>query len=300
MRRAEVVTPAVVAQVRRLIQDVWPVYGPGSEMHVGDLYWSLFHRRLPDLENPLALWHDADGALQGMTLFPGRTWCDMVLRPAHFASSLGEEMIAWAVREFQRKNPQPTEPLVLRIGRRVTSGERLQFLERHGFRPMNFGYLALAVDAHAEPKHRQLPPGFVCRPLRQEDIPSRVAAYNLAFPGEDLSVSDHVALRSCPGHVEALDLVVLNPCGDVVAFCTLWIDEANAAGLVEPAGCHPEYRRQGLTRFVILDGLRRLWELGAKQATVRVHSDNAAARLLYQSCGFSLVSNAFGHERTIA
>jgi ribosomal protein S18 acetylase RimI-like enzyme len=165
---------------------------------------------------------------------------------------------------------------------------------------MNFGYLALAVDAHAEPKHQQLPAGFVCRPLRQEDIPSRVAAFNLAFPGENLSVGDHVTLRSCPGFVDALDLVVVNQSDDVVAFCTLWIDDTNGVGLVEPAGCHPDYRRRGLTQFVILDGLQRLWALGAKQAIVRVHSENTAARQLYQSCGFSLVSSAVGHERRIA
>jgi ribosomal protein S18 acetylase RimI-like enzyme len=209
-------------------------------------------------------------------------------------------MIAWAVRACHRKNPQPTAPLVLRIGRRVTSPERLQFLERLEFRPMNFGYFAFAVNAHAEPGRQPLPAGFVCRPLRQEDIPSRVAAYNLAFPGENLSVDDHERLRSCPGHVEALDLIVVHLSDDVAAFCTLWMDEANGAGLVEPVGCHPAYRRRGLTQHVILEGLRRLWARGAKQAIVRVHSENAAAQQLYQSCGFAQVSNAFGHERRIA
>jgi ribosomal protein S18 acetylase RimI-like enzyme len=290
----------VVAEADRLIREVWPVDGPGSEMHIGDLYWSLFHRRLRDPENSVALWYDSDGGLQGLTLFPGPTWCDIICRPAHLASSLGEEMIAWAVRACHGKNPQPTAPLVLRIGRRVTSPERLQFLERLGFRPMNFGYFAFAVKAHAEPGRQPLPAGFVCRPLRQEDVPSRVAAFNLAFPGENLSADDHETLRSCPGYVEALDLVVVHHCDDVAAFCTLWMDEANGVGLVEPVGCHPEYRRRGLTQYVILEGLRRLWARGAKQAIVRVHSENAAAQQLYQSCGFAQVSNAFGHERRIA
>jgi hypothetical protein len=114
-------------------------------------------------------------------LFPGPTWCDIILRPAHFASSLSEEIIAWAVRECRGKNPQPSGPLVLRIGRRATSPERLEFLERLGFERMTFGYLALAVDAQAEGQRQQLPAGFVCRPLQQEDIPSRVATYHLVF-----------------------------------------------------------------------------------------------------------------------
>jgi ribosomal protein S18 acetylase RimI-like enzyme len=268
-------------------------------MHVGDLYWALFHHRLRDPENPVALWYDAAGALQGMTLFPGQTWCDIVLRSAHFASSLSEEMMAWAVEQWRRKNPAPTGTQVLRIGRRVTSPERLAFLERLGFERMNFGYLVLAVDAHAECQRGELPAGLVCRPLQSEDIPSRVAAYNLAFPGEDLSAEDHAISRSCPGYDPALDLVVVHRSGTVVSFCTLWMDDANGAGLLEPVGCHPEFRRRGLTQFVISAGLEHLWARGAKQAIVRVHSENRAAQLLYQSCGFSAASTAFGHEKRI-
>jgi GNAT superfamily N-acetyltransferase len=297
MIRAEVVSPAVLADARRLITEVWPVYGPASEMHVGDLYWALFHRRFHGDESPVALWYDAAGALQGMTLFPGQTWCDIVLRPAHLASSLGEEIVAWAVRECRRKNPQTTVPLVLRIGRRVSSPERLELLERMGFERMNFGYLALAADAHAECQPRRLQTGFVCRPLHLEDIPARVATYNLAFPGEELSVEDYATLRSCPGYDHSLDLVVVDPSGAVVSFCTLWLDDANGVGLVEPVGCHPEFRRRGLTQYVIMAGLQRLWARGAKQAIVRVHSENRAAQLLYQSCGFSMASTAFGHEK---
>ncbi len=298
MIRAEVVSPAALADAVQLIADVWPVHGPASEMHVGDLYWALFHRRLRGAESPVALWYDAAGAPQGMALFPGQTWCDIVLRPAHVASSLSEEIVVWAVRECRRKSPDPTGPLVLRVGRRVTSPERLALLERMGFERMSFGYLALAVDAHAESQGRQLQTGFVCRPLQPEDIPARVATYNLAFPGEGLSVEDYALLRSCPGYDPALDLVIYRSQA-VVAFCTLWLDDVNGVGLLEPVGCHPEFRRRGLTQFAILAGLQRLWARGAKQVIVRVHSENEAARLLYHSCGFSTASTAFGHEKRI-
>jgi ribosomal protein S18 acetylase RimI-like enzyme len=234
-----------------------------------------------------------------MALFPGQTWCDIVLRPAHVASSLSEEIVAWAVRECRRKGHDAAGPLVLRVGRRVTSPERLALLERMGFERMNFGYLALAVDAHAESQGRHLQTGFVCRPLHPEDIPARVATYNLAFPGEGLSVEDYEFLRSCPGYDPALDLVVVDRSQAVVAFCTLWLDDVNGVGLLEPVGCHPEFRRRGLTQFVIAAGLHRLWARGTKQVIVRVHSENEAARLLYQSCGFSPASTAFGHEKTI-
>jgi ribosomal protein S18 acetylase RimI-like enzyme len=77
------------------------------------------------------------------------------------------------------------------------------------------------------------------------------------------------------------------------------MDDANGVGLLEPVGCHPESRRRGLTQFVILEGLQRLWARGAKQAIVRVHSENLAARQLYRACGFSTASTSFGHEKRI-
>lgn len=298
MTRAELTSTPVVASAHRLISELWPLFGAGAEMHVGDLYWALFHRRLPDPAAAVGLWR-ADGVLQALTVFPGRTWCDVVFRPEHASSSLSEAIIDWAIRECRRKNPQPTEPLVLRIGRRVFSPERLAFLERLGFAPMNTGYLALRVDAPAPRQHRELPAGFVCRPLQPGDIPSRIAAYNLAFPGEDLSLDDYLGLRSCAGYDPSLDLVVVTASGAIASFCTLWLDEANRVGLLEPVGCHPAYRRRGLTQFAIQEGLEHLWARGAKQAIVRVQSENLAARSLYFSCGFSIACMAYGHEKRI-
>ena len=272
MTRAEEITPALLTDAHRFISEVWPLHGPGSEMHVGDLYWGLFHRHLRDRQYPVRLWHDADGVLQGLTVFPGPTWCDIILRPAHYASSLGEEIIAWAVRECLRKDPQPTEPLVLRIGRRVTSPGRLAFLARRGFERMSFGYLALAVNAHGERQGQQLPPGFVCRPLQQEDIPSRVAAYNLAFPGEDCPsmiiwtcgrVRDMILPRSGRRPSRRRRCLVLYPVARRSerrgAGGTGWLSSVASPTRID-AICD-------------LQGLNRL-SARAKQAIVRAHSEN--------------------------
>jgi ribosomal protein S18 acetylase RimI-like enzyme len=104
---------------------------------------------------------------------------------------------------------------------------------------------------------------------------------------------------SSPGYDRSLDLVVVDPSGAVVSFCTLWHDAVNRVGLVEPVGCDPRFRRRGLSRFVLLEGLRRLQERGATKAVVRVHNKNAGALALYVACGFGVVTSTFGYEKRV-
>jgi GNAT superfamily N-acetyltransferase len=71
----------------------------------------------------------------------------------------------------------------------------------------------------------------------------------------------------------------------VAAFCTAWLDGANAAGLLEPVGTHPAHRRRGLARAVCLDALRALRDAGARTAEVGFGTEAALATS--RSLGFA-------------
>ena len=49
---------------------------------------------------------------------------------------------------------------------------------------------------------------------------------------------------------------------------------------------HPEHRREGLARLVLLRLLKQARFLSATEATLEVDSNNFAATSLYKSCGF--------------
>jgi ribosomal protein S18 acetylase RimI-like enzyme len=61
---------------------------------------------------------------------------------------------------------------------------------------------------------------------------------------------------------------------------------AGRRAYVQRLGVAPAARRRGLARAVLLDGLRWARRRGADNAVVNTHTDNTAARALYESIGF--------------
>jgi ribosomal protein S18 acetylase RimI-like enzyme len=47
------------------------------------------------------------------------------------------------------------------------------------------------------------------------------------------------------------------PGGTTAASTIMWLDEANKTAEFEPVGTHPDYRRQGLARALMLHGMHR-------------------------------------------
>jgi [ribosomal protein S18]-alanine N-acetyltransferase len=70
----------------------------------------------------------------------------------------------------------------------------------------------------------------------------------------------------------------------VVGFAGVWlmVDEAH----ITTFGVHPDWRRQGVGRRILLRLLELSIELGARRMTLEVRTGNEAAQALYRSFGF--------------
>ncbi|MCU0282244.1 MAG: GNAT family N-acetyltransferase, partial [Acidimicrobiia bacterium] len=68
-------------------------------------------------------------------------------------------------------------------------------------------------------------------------------------------------------------------------------------GDLGPVGARPAYRRRGLTRAVLLEGLRRMRARGMDRACVSTGVTNTAARALYESAGFTAVNQYLDYAR---
>lgn len=80
-----------------------------------------------------------------------------------------------------------------------------------------------------------------------------------------------------------LKIAVVAPDGEFVAFCGVFYEPVRRFAYVEPVATDPAYRRLGLGRAAVLEGIRRCAALGATVAYV------GSDQLFYRSIGFKKV-----------
>lgn len=75
-------------------------------------------------------------------------------------------------------------------------------------------------------------------------------------------------MQSGPNFRHDLTIVVVAPNDDYVSFCGMWLDGTNKLAYVEPVATDPDYRRLGLGKAAVYEGIRRCGEEGAAVAYV--------------------------------
>jgi ribosomal protein S18 acetylase RimI-like enzyme len=82
------------------------------------------------------------------------------------------------------------------------------------------------------------------------------------------------------------------PDATMASSAIMWLDEANRTVEFEPVGTHPDYRRLGLARAMMLHGMRLARAAGARHATVVCLGapGHPRARGLYYGLGFRELS----------
>ena len=117
---------------------------------------------------------------------------------------------------------------------------------------------------------------------------------NAAFnrPGFHQAEEYHNFITRSPGFIHELNLVAVAPDGSFAAHAALNYDEANRYAIFEPVCTHPDHRRKGLAQALMLEGLRRVREIGATYVEVST-GDDAPANALYDSIGFTEYYKAY-------
>ncbi len=124
---------------------------------------------------------------------------------------------------------------------------------------------------------------LVVRKMTVEDVPAAhaidVSSFTLPWPERSFrfEVTDNPAARCW----------VVETDGRVVGMLVLWmiVDEAHIASLAT----HPEFRRQGIAKQLLVKALDNAYAEGARTAFLEVRASNEAARRMYQKFGFEEV-----------
>ena len=68
-----------------------------------------------------------------------------------------------------------------------------------------------------------------------------------------------------------LKIAVVNKEGDFVSYCGMWYEPETGFAIIEPVATDPAYRKVGLGKAAVLEGIKRVGQLGAKIAFVGSH-----------------------------
>ena len=122
-----------------------------------------------------------------------------------------------------------------------------------------------------------------------EDTLARYRVVNRAFNPEAeiprVVSGSFLKMEQAPLFRPDLEIMVKRDDGTLASFCVVWYDEQTGTGMFEPVGTHPDYRRLGLGKAMLIEGLRRLKDVGAGYAYVESFGDDRKA--FYNSAGFA-------------
>lgn len=113
-------------------------------------------------------------------------------------------------------------------------------------------------------------------------------------PTGDGEIEERRVMFNTPTARMDLKIVVEAPNGDFVSLCGMWYEPTNRYAYVEPLATDPAYRRLGLAKAAVLEGIRRCAEAGA--TVVYVGSDQP----FYLALGFEAIYTTICWEKLLA
>jgi ribosomal protein S18 acetylase RimI-like enzyme len=261
--------------------------------HIGELahriYDNLRGRPIGDL---VSIWEEATGVVGVAIVGRFGNAFDVFTAPTHRGSDVELEMVRHAAELTERMTRE--EWVLTDVFDCETT--RMRLLEQLGFARFRVWdrVTERSLGQEEPPPDPAVPEGFLVRSATYDDAEHLAIARNLCF-GQDWTGSQYRTgfMEKTPGR----EIVAQAPDGRIAAFTVYWTDPLNRIGHFEPVGTHPEFRRRGLARAVMLQAMREMAEAGMRRVTVNHAADNTSAGRLYSSLGFTVAHETYGYRR---
>jgi len=173
----------------------------------------------------------------------------------------------------------------------VEAGDTLRenLLTRHGYENKGVCEHNRVLPEYYEVSTITLPKGYKIRQaVVEQDFEQYRAVQVSVFPHCSNMTRNLLKIYSeAEFYVPELDLVVVASDGTFAAFATGRIDPISKLAEVEPVGVHPDHRRKGLAKAVVLECIRRLQKHNAKAIVILGAASTERATNLYDSLGFN-------------
>ena len=283
--------------MRKLLQAAYAINGPLVYATTGGIDRWRALRDNPKDWSFLRLWWDEKDELGGFAWL-GSGHVDLFSHPTR--RRVEADMLAWSEQQRREQPASEDDRRTWRAWALTSDSSRQTLLGRNGYARAADAFACFSYPLEGEVPPTILPEGFKIRPVAGKDEwKARVELHRQAFEPSRFTAAKYRAARGGPSYRADLDLVVAASDGTLAAFCILWYDEANRVGEFEPVGCAPQYRQMGLTRALLLEGLRRLRRLGGRFGHVFAEVDEEPAMHLYRSAGFKEVDRVLAWEKEL-
>ena len=142
----------------------------------------------------------------------------------------------------------------------------------------------------------RLPNGFQLKSLAEDNDLAKLTrvlyrGFNHGEEPPNDQIEERRFMQSAPNYRKSLNIVVEAPDGSFSSYCGMWYEPVHRIAYVEPVCTDPDYRRMGLARTAILEGIRRCGKQGATIIYV------GAILPVYLSMGFRQISKCSAWRR---
>ena len=263
-------------QMQALTSRIW---SRESRHHPGQLAWSYAYGLPEDLgHGPVALLRRY-GAVVAWAWAESDDWLEICVDPS--ALDAGDAAVAWFL---ERAGERAVRTMVLDAEEHV-----IAMLDRAGFVvdadlpwfTHHFLELAATPELGVE--------GYTLRHVEPHEAAARAACHRDAWSATSkVSTAAYERLMRTPPYRHDLDWVAVAGDGRMVASVCVWLDATTGVALVEPVGCVPEHRGQGLAGAVSAAALRAARAAGATTGMVCPRGDDGypVPLQVYQRIGF--------------
>ena len=275
--------------------------------HIGDLvFWFFMVQIHLNPQEFIRLWQDEKSKLIAYAILGEDPSFDCQVLPGYEWLGIEEEALTWVERglvELREQDPQKWGGHLV-SGSRQDNPKRISFLEQHGFQiGGEFSEVNMICSLKGNIPEVVVPAGCQVRTLAAEgELSNRAAAHREVWQPwtvGNVSDEDYAVFMSLPGYNRELDVVAVAPDGVIAAYVNGWIDPLNRVGDFGPVGARPEYRRQGLSRAVLLECMRRMYRRGVEWVSVSTGVTNEPALKLYKSVGFRVVNKYLEYVKKV-
>ncbi len=237
------------------------------------------------IQQGTTLWETEGGEAAAYAVIPFTTSLRFGILPRYRSTALQRAILAWGLALLRERSRAP----FLMVRCHEQDFELQTALTQEGFAPEPYQdvYLTRPLDKIlASPA---LPAGFRLQGgVTVEEHAAYQGLHGAVF-GHGIGMDEHFSSSYRP----ELDLIAVAPDGRFAAVCfCVALDQVADADHLEQVGdvgllaVHPEFRRLGLGRTLLLTAMERVREQGASHMVLEAENEDSPAMKLYRSEGF--------------